>query len=103
MVITCAGRLFRGEADGVQKGAEPLKGLAGRYMALRKRLSEMLGRGDRDYSALTALSQEIGRIRPMIRQELERRRQQRKERRDGQDAARIRQPVDRDARRTIAA
>jgi hypothetical protein len=37
----------------------------------------MLARGDRDYSTLTALSQEIGRMRRKIRQKLERRREER--------------------------
>jgi hypothetical protein len=59
-------------------GAKPCGGFVGRYEALRERLSDMLGRGDRDYSTLTALSQEIGRMRRKIRQNLERRRGERK-------------------------
>jgi predicted RNase H-like nuclease (RuvC/YqgF family) len=48
--------------------------LADRYRALERRLTNMLGRGDRDYETLSVLSQEIGRIRQEVRQDLERRR-----------------------------
>jgi hypothetical protein len=81
MGMTCANRLFHDDAGGQTArgaGAKPSGGLVGRYRALRERLSDMLARGDRDYSALTALSQEIGRMRRKIREKLERRRQARK-------------------------
>lgn len=58
-------------------GAKLFGGLAGRYRALRRRLADMLGRGDRDYATLSALSQEIGRMRQKIRADLERRRAER--------------------------
>ena len=56
--------------------------LAGKYRSLRQRLADLLHRGDRDYGRLSALSQEIGRIRQSIRLELERRRIERKARKD---------------------
>jgi hypothetical protein len=68
--------------ESLADGVEPLGRLAERYRVLRNRVSDMLGRGDRDYSTLTALSQEISWIRQKIRQELERRRRSRKERRN---------------------
>ena len=40
----------------------------------------MLMRGDRDYAMLSALSQEIGRMRQKIRADLQLRREQRKKR-----------------------
>jgi hypothetical protein len=79
--MTCANRLSHGDPGGQTgrgTGAKPTGGFVGRYKALRERLSDMLGRGDRDYSTLTALSQEIGRMRRKIRQKLERRREARK-------------------------
>jgi hypothetical protein len=63
-----------------QLGATLFGGLNGHYRALRKRLSDMLGRGDRDYATLSALSQEIGRMRQKIRADLEQRRAERKRR-----------------------
>jgi hypothetical protein len=80
--MTFANRLPDRTARGPEKGrgtrAKLLGGLAGRYEELRKRLADMLGRGDRDYSRMTALSQEIGEIRLKIRRKLERRRRGRK-------------------------
>lgn len=54
--------------------------LLGRYRALKRRIVDMLMRGDRDYSMLSALSQEIGRMRQSIRADLQRRRDQRRQR-----------------------
>lgn len=51
------------------------------YRALKKRVADALGRGDRDYSTLTKLSQEIGLVRGRIQEELRIRRQKRAERR----------------------
>ncbi len=53
-------------------------GVAGRYRALKRRLADMLMRGDRDYAMLSALSQEIGRMRQAIRADLQRRRDERR-------------------------
>jgi hypothetical protein len=58
--------------------------IAGRYRTMKRRLAEMLMRGDRDYATLSALPLEIGRMRQKIRADLQRRderngkRQQRK-------------------------
>jgi|LNFM01.2.fsa_nt_gb hypothetical protein len=54
--------------------------IAGRYRTIKRRLAEMLMRGDRDYATLSALSQEIGGMRQKIRADLQRRREQRKRR-----------------------
>lgn len=59
-------------------GARLLGGVAGQYRALKRRLADMLMRGDRDYAMLSALSQEIGRTRQRIRADLQRRRDQRR-------------------------
>lgn len=61
-------------------------GIAERYRALKRRLADMLVRGDRDYAVLSALSQEIGRIRQKIRADLQRRRAERKRRKAGKKA-----------------
>jgi len=61
-------------------GAKFFGGVAGRYRALKRRLADMLMRGDRDYAMLSALSQEIGRMRQRIRADLQRRRDERKRR-----------------------
>ena len=55
-----------------RRGAGRFEGIAARYKALRARISDMLGRGDRDYGTLTALSRELGQIRMNVRQTLER-------------------------------
>lgn len=57
----------QGEGKRQSLGAKLLVGLAGRYRAIRKRLSELLGRGDPDYATMSSLSQEIGRMRQAIR------------------------------------
>jgi hypothetical protein len=54
--------------------------IAGRYRTMKRRLAEMLIRGDRDYASLTALSQDIGRMRQKIRADLRLRREERKRR-----------------------
>lgn len=54
--------------------------LFGRYRALKRRIVDMLMRGDRDYSMLSALSQEIGRMRQRIRADLQRGRDLRRQR-----------------------
>ena len=59
-------------------GARLFGGLAGRYRALKRRLADMLMRGDRDYAMLSALTQEIGRMRQRIRAEMQARRDKRK-------------------------
>jgi hypothetical protein len=61
-------------------GARLLGGVAQQYRALKRRLADMLMRGDRDYAMLSALSQEIGRMRQRIRADLQRRRDERKHR-----------------------
>lgn len=40
-----------------------LGGVVGRCRALKRRLADILMRGDRDYAILSAASQEIGRMR----------------------------------------
>jgi hypothetical protein len=52
--------------------------IAGRYRNMKRRLAELLLRGDRDYATLTALSQELGRMRQRIRADLQRRREAKK-------------------------
>ena len=59
-------------------GARLLGEVAGRYRTLKRRPADMLRRGDRDYATVSALSQEIGRIRQKIRADLERRREERR-------------------------
>ncbi|MEP9386136.1 hypothetical protein [Mesorhizobium sp. KR9-304] len=61
-------------------GARLFGSVAGQYRALKWRLGDMLMRGDRDYAMLSALSQEIGRMRHKIRADLQRRRDERKRR-----------------------
>ena len=51
--------------------------IAERYRAMKRRVAEMLMRGDHDYAMLSALSQEIGRMRQTIRTDLQRRREKR--------------------------
>lgn len=68
-----------GRKSGTRDAAARLLGVLGsRYRALKRRLGDLIGRGDRDYATLTALSQEIGRLRQKLRAELERRRRNRK-------------------------
>jgi hypothetical protein len=62
---------------------------AKRYRSLKRRIDAMLGRGDRDYSTLTALSQEIGGMRRRIREGLHRRREARRKRRSAAQAKRF--------------
>jgi hypothetical protein len=62
---------------------------AERYRSLRRRIDDMLGRGDRDYSTLTALSQEIGGMRRRIREGLHRRREARRKSRSHAQAERL--------------
>ena len=62
---------------------------AERYRSLKRRIDDMLGRGDRDYSTLTALSQEIGGMRRRIREGLRRRREARRKRRSDAQAKRL--------------
>lgn len=59
-------------------GKSLIGGVAARYRAIRRRLADMLLRGDRDYAMLSALSQEIGRMRQRIRADLQRGRDERK-------------------------
>ncbi|SDA92786.1 hypothetical protein [Mesorhizobium qingshengii] len=68
-------------------GARLLGGLAGQYRALKRRLDDMLMRGDRDYAMLSELSQEIGRMRQRIRADLKRRRDERSRRKAARNAA----------------
>lgn len=68
-------------------GARLLGGVAQQYRALKRRLADMLMRGDRDYAMLSALSQEIGRMRQRIRADLQRRRDERKRRKAAKTAA----------------
>lgn len=56
--------------------------IAGRYRTMKRRLAEMLMRGDRDYATLSALSQEIGKIRQKIRADLQKIRADLRRRRD---------------------
>lgn len=59
-----------GQRPSARVGGELVRRLAARYRALKRRIRDMLMRGDRDYSILSALSQEIGRIRQRIRADL---------------------------------
>lgn len=70
----------RGRGGLYAAGSKLLGGIAGQYAALKRRLGEMLMRGDRDYAKMSELSQEIGRMRQRIRTELHRRREDRKQR-----------------------
>jgi len=70
----------RGRGGLYAAGSKLLGGIAGQYAALKRRLGEMLMRGDRDYAKMSELSQEIGRMRQRIRTELHRRREERKQR-----------------------
>lgn len=67
-------------------GTRLLGGVAGQYRALKRRLADMLMRGDRDYAMLSALSQEIGRMRQRIRADLQRRRDERERRKAARKA-----------------
>jgi len=69
-------------------GQRLLGDIAGRYRTMKRRLAEMLMRGDRDYATLSALSQEIGRMRQKIRADLERRREDRNRKRQHRKATR---------------
>lgn len=62
--------------------------IAGRYRTMKGRLAEMLLRGDRDYATLSALSQEIGRMRQKIRADLQRLRDERNRKRQQKKARR---------------
>lgn len=75
-------------SGGPSRASQPrfLGGIAERYRALKRRLADMLMRGDRDYAKLSALSQEIGRIRQRIRADLQRRRDERKRRKAAKKA-----------------
>ncbi len=57
-----------------------LAAIVRRYRTLRRKLGELLGRGEQDYGRITALSQEIGSIRQKIRDDLARRRARRRSR-----------------------
>lgn len=57
-----------------------LAGIVRRYRTLRRKLGELLGRGEQDYARLSAMSQEIGSIRQKIRDDLARRRARRRSR-----------------------
>jgi hypothetical protein len=61
-------------------------GIAEQYRALKRRLADMLVRGDRDYALLSALSQEIGKMRQKIRADLQLRRAERKRRKAAKKA-----------------
>lgn len=65
----------------VQKEKGVFRTLVTRYRAIKRALSEALGRGDGEYSRLTALSQEIARLRNKIKTELALRRDSRMSRR----------------------
>jgi hypothetical protein len=67
-------------------GTRLFGGVAGHYRALKRRLADMLMRGDRDYAMLSALSREIGRMRQRIRADLQRRRDERKRRKAAKKA-----------------
>jgi hypothetical protein len=62
---------------------------AERYRSLKRRIDDLLGRGDRDYSTLTALSQEIGGMRRRIREGLHRRPEARRKSRSHAQAKRL--------------
>lgn len=66
------------------------RSIVGRYRALKRALADALGRGDSEYSRLTALSQEIARLRAKIRTELDARRQRRIARQSANSAQGIR-------------
>lgn len=72
--------------SGQGKGGFRTSGVAGHYRALKRRLANMLMRGDRDYAMLSALSQEIGRMRQRIRADLQRHRDERKRRKAAKKA-----------------
>jgi hypothetical protein len=55
-------------------------GIGRRLRSLRRHVADMLMRGDRDYAKLSALSQEIGRIRQKIAVDLKLRREERSRR-----------------------
>lgn len=61
-------------------------GLTEQYRSLKRRLADLLSRGDRDYAMLSALSQEVGRIRQKIRADLQRRRDERASRKAAKKA-----------------
>jgi hypothetical protein len=63
-------------------GRKFLFGIAERYRQLKRRLAEKLHRGDYDYGSLSAMSQEIGKMRQLIRADIERRRAERNARKD---------------------
>lgn len=69
-----------GQQRSERVGGEIVRRLAGRYRALKRRIRDMLMRGDRDYSILSALSQELGRIRQRIRADLQEGRDERRRR-----------------------
>jgi hypothetical protein len=69
-------------------GQRLLGDIAGHYRTMKSRLAEMLMRGDRDCATLSALSQEIGRMRQKIRADLQRRRDERARKRQQRKATR---------------
>jgi hypothetical protein len=78
-----------GRGQRLRAAAHRLLGdIAGRYRTMKRRLAEMLMRGDRDYATLSALSQEIGRMRQKIRSDLRRRRDERTRKRQQRRATR---------------
>lgn len=66
--------------EGFRAGRRLLGGIVTRYRALKRRLADMLVRGDRDHAMLSALTQEIGTMRQRIDADLQRRRTERKRR-----------------------
>jgi hypothetical protein len=79
-------------------GARLFGGVAGRYRAIKRRLADMLMRGDRDYAMVSALSQEIGRIHQKIRADLEHRQEERRLRRGASKGKRPSRPPGTDGR-----
>ncbi|MBP0441176.1 hypothetical protein [Tianweitania sediminis] len=68
--------------------------VADHYRTMKRRLAEMLMRGDRDCATLSAISQEIGRMRQKIRADLQRRRDERDWKRQQRKALRSALPED---------
>lgn len=62
------------------KGKKLFGDIAERYRQLKLRLADRLLRGDKDYASLSAISQEIGRIRQRIRNDIARRKAERRSR-----------------------
>jgi hypothetical protein len=88
-MTTVAGINRPGRGQRLRAAGQRLFGdIAGRYRTMKRRLAEMLMRGDRDYATLSALSQEIGRMRQKIRVDLQRRRDERNGKRQQNKATR---------------